>query len=495
MAKDETIIRFEDVTHEFGPNKPILLDVSFGIRRGAKFTLMGQNGAGKSTLFKILNGEIEPEEGEIHRSSGLTIATARQVIPREQMDMTVREFFQTCFDKKIYDIDPRIDEVLEIVHLVGHEKMHERIIRSFSGGQQARLLLASALIQDPDLLLLDEPTNNLDHAGIEHLTQFIKEYPKTVIVISHDAGFLNSFTQGVLYLDVRSHKIELYTGNYFNVVEQIKARVEKENMKNAQLEKEIRANKEKINYFAQKGGKMRLIAKKMRDEIVEMEDSVVDVRTEDKTIRAFEFPVQDGLVGEILALTSYTMMGGKKGPITQKTEVRLKKDMHLLVKGPNGIGKSTLLNAIVLGTEPGSSIRHDIRVGYYRQDFSTLNFDHTVLEALEDAQRKMGGAIDEHKARSVAASFLLTSDMVYTKVGSLSEGQKGLLACACLVLLKPGLLILDEPTNHINFRHLPVIAKALHDFRGAMILVSHVPEFVSQVRIDKTLDLATGKVG
>ena len=494
MSKDDTIVRFEKVSHEFGPNKPILDDVSFGIRRGAKFTLMGQNGAGKSTLFKLLNGEQEPEQGVIHRMPKLSIATARQVIPRDHMALTVREFFEKCFAEKVYDIDPRIDEALEVVHLKGHEKVHDRVMSTFSGGQQARLLLASALIQNPDLLLLDEPTNNLDHAGIEHLTDFIKSYPKTVVVISHDADFLNSFTQGVLYLDVRSHKLEQYTGNYFNVVEQIKARIEKENMKNAQLEKNILANKEKINYFAQKGGKMRLIAKKMRDEIVEMEEDVVDVRSEDKTIRPFSIPTQEDMVGELLALTSYTTIGTKKGPAKHSTEVRLKRNMHLVIKGPNGLGKSTLLNRIVKGEAEGAKVKSDVRVGYYRQDFSTLNFNHTVLEALEDAQRKHGGRLDEQKARATAASFLLTSDIVNTRVGSLSEGQKGLLAFACLVLLQPGLLILDEPTNHINFRHLPVIAKALSEFKGAMVLVSHVPEFVSQIRIDLTLDLATGKV-
>ena len=494
MAKDDTIIRFEHVSYEHGPLKPILADVSFGIRRGAKLTLMGQNGAGKSTLFSLLNGTREPEEGSIHRMPRMTIATARQVIPREELGLSVCDFFQAVFKEKVYDIDPRIDEVLEIVNLVGHEKVHDRIMSSFSGGQQARLLLASALIQDPDLLLLDEPTNNLDHAGIEHLTQFIKDYDKTVLVISHDADFLNSFTQGVLYLDVQSRKVEQYTGNYFNVVEQISARIEKENMKNAQLEKHIQANKEKINFFAQKGGKMRLVAKKMRDEIEEMEDAVVDVRAEDKTIKAFQIPAQEDMVGDILSLTSYTTIGGKHGPTKHTTEVCLKKNTHLVIKGPNGLGKSTLLNAIAAGIAEGASVKSGVRVGYYRQDFSTLDFSHTVLEALEDAQRKNGGRIDEQKARATAASFLLTADLMKTRVGDLSEGQKGLLAFACLCLLKPGLLILDEPTNHINFRHLPVIAKALHEYAGAMVLVSHVPEFVRQVRIDQTLDLATGKV-
>ena len=120
------------------------------------------------------------------------------------------------------------------------KKMHDRIVKSFSGGQQARLLLASALIQNPDLLLLDEPTNNLDTAGIEHLTKFLIEYPKTCIVISHDAKFLNAFTTGVLYLDVFTRKVEQYPGNYRDVLRDISARIDRENRKNAQLEKRFR---------------------------------------------------------------------------------------------------------------------------------------------------------------------------------------------------------------------------------------------------------------
>jgi ATP-binding cassette subfamily F protein 3 len=126
-----------------------------------------------------------------------------------------------------------------------------------------------------------------------------------------------------------------------------------------------------------------------------------------------------------------------------------------------------------------------VKIGYYRQDFSTLNFEQTVLEALRIAM----GRPDEEKLRATAAGFLLTADVMDTKIGSLSEGQKGLVAFCSLVLERPGLLILDEPTNHINFRHLPVIAKALDSYAGVMILVSHVPEFVAQIRIDDVLDL------
>lgn len=478
---DETIVKFDEVSFGFGHNHPILDEVDFVIRRGAKITLMGQNGAGKSTIFNLLTGVFKPDSGKINVSERITVATAKQVIPRDQLDLSVRDFFQKSFTKKVYDIDPKIDKVLETVNL---KVPHDRPVKNFSGGQQARLLLASALIQDPDLLLLDEPTNNLDKEGIAHLTKFIKDYGKTCIVISHDADFLNSFTQGVLYLDVFTRKIEQYVGNYFDVREQIAARLEKENMKNAQLSKIIQEKKDKANFFANKGGKMRILAKRMRNLAEEMEEAKVDVRREDKTIHPFVIPVQVELNGEILNISSLTVVKNHK-PISKQVKISLKKNQHLQICGPNGIGKSTLLETLASGQTKNAVIASGVRVGYYRQDFSTLNFDDTVHDSLLAV---MDEQIEE-RLRATAASFLITGDLIYSKIGTLSEGQKGLVAFARLVLQKPGLLILDEPTNHINFRHLPIIAEALNKYQGAMIIVSHVPEFINQIRIDEVLDL------
>ncbi|MCD8528233.1 MAG: ATP-binding cassette domain-containing protein, partial [Candidatus Pacebacteria bacterium] len=320
MSGNNTLVRFEDVTFFYAENKPLILEGNFALRRGAKCTLMGQNGAGKSTLFKLLTGELKPEEGRVIIHQGTTVALSRQVVPRDQLAWTVREFFQGVFADTVYDIDRRIDEVLPIVDFALDD--YDKKMNTFSGGQQARLLLASALIQKPDLLLLDEPTNNLDHAGIEHLTQFLKDYNKTVIVISHDADFLNSFTESVLYLDVYSRTIEQYVGNYYKVLDQVAARVEKEKSQNARLEKSIQEKKDKANFFANKGGRLRAVAKRMREVAAEAEENKVDVRKEDKTIRAFTIPVQEPLAGEIITITSFTrLVQGKEQ--TKKVEITL----------------------------------------------------------------------------------------------------------------------------------------------------------------------------
>jgi ATP-binding cassette subfamily F protein 3 len=489
MSKGDGIIVFKNVSYEYDATRPILREANFVIRRGSKLTLMGQNGAGKSTIFSLITRDRAVDEGDINIEPRTTIATSRQIIPRPELKLTVKEFFEQCFTEKIYDIDPKIDSVLEVVNLTPTEKQKEtfkdRIVGSFSGGQQARLLLAQALIQNPDVLLLDEPTNNLDVAGIEHLTTFLKDYPKTVLVISHEADFLNSFTQGVLYLNTQNRTVEQYNGNYHAVVKDIAAQVEKEQRENARLAKQIQADKDKINYFANKGGKMRLVAKRMRDEIEEAEENKVDVRKEDKTIRPFTIEPHADIPLEVVRLSSVTVIKNHE-PKEVEIEVVLKRGSHLQIIGPNGIGKTTLLEKLASGHAKGEYVAPGVKIGYYRQDFSNLDFEKTVYETLMDSmQRKL-----EEDMRSIAAGFLLMGDVMKTKVGNLSEGQKGLVAFAKLTMEKPGLLILDEPTNHINFRHIPVIAKALHDYKGAMILVSHVPDFVDQIQIDEVLDLA-----
>lgn len=484
MADNAVAIRFNNVTYRYSEKKVILDDASFSVRENSKITIMGQNGAGKSTIFKLITGALKPQEGTIHIKPGASIGIALQVIPRDCIEMTLTDFFGQAFadsHEKIYDLDRRIARVLETVNL---DIPHDRIVGKLSGGQQARLLLAYALIQKPDILLLDEPTNNLDEDGINHLIMFLLEYEKTVIVISHDASFLNTFTDGVLHLDAYIHKTQQFVGDYFTVVEEITAQVEKEQRKNAQLKKTITDRKEKVNFFANKGGKMRKLASKLKEEIAESEDQIVNVRQEDKTIRPFIIPVQE-VKNPILHLNSVGIVINHKR-IEKNVDITLRKGDMLRITGPNGIGKTTLLEALAHGTEKGMEIVEGVREGYYRQDFSGLDFDSTAFKELRAAQVIEGG---EEAVYRAAAHFLLTGDALHTPIGSLSEGQKGLLSYAKFLLQKPGLLILDEPTNHINFRHLPIIAEALNKFEGAIVVVCHDQEFVDQLKISQTLDL------
>jgi len=475
------ILSFDDVTFEYIEKKPLLDEACFNIHEGAKITLMGQNGAGKSTIFKLITGELKPTKGRVLITDNASIATALQVIAQEDLQLTVEEYFARAFTEVPGNLKSQISKVMEAVDL---DVPFERIVGELSGGQQARVLLAYALIQNPDILLLDEPTNNLDQAGIDHLVGFLLTYDKTVIVISHDADFLNIFTEGVIYLDSYTKKIETYVGDYYTVVEEIKKRIEREVRKNAQLKKEIQDNKEKVNFFANKGGKMRKLASKLKEEIQDLEENKVDVRREDRTIRPFMIEAQ-GIVGNIVKINSVKVID-KHEAVVKNVDIILRQKDRLLISGPNGSGKSTLLRSLINKEHDGVEIQKDTVIGYYSQDFATLDYEQTVYDSLESV---IAEGFDIQEMRSIAAGFLITGNLMNHKIKELSEGQKGLLSFARLVLMKPGLLVLDEPTNHINFRHIPVIAEAINNYEGAIILISHMPDFVEKIEFNKELDL------
>lgn len=468
---------------------------------------MGQNWAWKSTMFKLIMWELQPQGWKVVAENNAHIAIARQTIPRDMLDLTVREYFETTFEEKDYQLDKKAADALREVNLpVPLEKQ----LKELSWWQQARLLLAYALIQDPDILLLDEPTNNLDSAGIGDLIGFLYWYTKTVIVISHDADFLNLFTDGVLYLNKDRKLVEQYRGDYYDVVEQIAAQIEKEKKQNARMEKKIEDAKDKINFFSNKWWKMRKIAKKMKAEIEEAEENQVDVRRDDKTICDFVIPAPN-LNGDIVTVENTTLMNQQFQIVQAPLKLTARKKQKFLLEWPNGIGKSTLLRKVVQLyddhyrhpeedeldyvregmlslTDPDGtavSINPNTRLWYYSQDFDALDMNMIVWDALHE----VSNFITDQQVYRVASRFLLTSDLLKNPIVSLSEGQKWLLCYARFVLQEPQLLILDEPTNHINFRHLPVIAEALNEYQWAMIMVCHDQHFLDQLTDVETVNL------
>jgi ATPase subunit of ABC transporter with duplicated ATPase domains len=467
MASDNVVIRFDKVSFSYDEKRVILDEASFSVRRNSIVTIIGQNGAGKSTIFKLLLGRLKPKGGKVSLESGTSIGIAEQVVPADKLDLSLLEYFKTALPDKQYGIEGDIKKILKTVNL---EAPLTKLVKELSGGQKARLLLAYSLISDPDVLLLDEPTNNLDKVGIELLTNFLINYKKTCIVISHDSDFLNCFTDGVLNLDVHSHKVEQFVGDYYDVIAEIAAKLERDRMLNTRLEKSIKDRFEKVNKLGGKSIAMNQLARRIREDIAEDREEMVDMRKEDKTIPSFEITNQE-FVGYVIKLHK---------PVATE----LSKGSRLLIKGPNGIGKSTLLKSVMAGK--GADINSQIRVGYYSQDFSELDFNQTAFDSLMDVSLVKTAQV----VYEAAGRFLLTGEILRNKIGSLSEGQKGLLCYARFMLQQPGLLILDEPTNHINFRHIPVIAKAINGYEGPVVLVSHLTEFVDQIKNMAELDLS-----
>ena len=480
--QNPVILRFDNVTFAYNDWKHIILkDSDFSIRQNTKITIMGQNGAGKSTIFKLITWELKPQNWKINIVQWNSIAIAKQVMPKDKVDMTIKEFFQSAFDEIDYQIDRKIAEVLNVVNF---NAPLSKTIKEYSWWQQARLLLAYALIQHPDILLLDEPTNNLDSNWIWDLISFLISYDKTVVVISHDADFLNLFTDWVLYLNRDRHQVEQYWGDYYDVVEQIATQIEKEKMQNARAEKKIEDAKAKINFFSNKWGKMRKLASKMRDEVEEAEENKTEVRKDDKTI--WHFNIQfDNYVWPIVTINNVGLMNSKHEVVKYKLPLLIKKNERYVLVWPNGIWKSTLLKKLVNSHDSDAMIWNDVRVWYYSQDFDALDTEMIIWDALHEVNDEL---IDQDVYR-VAAQFLLTWNLLKNKIWSLSEGQKWLLCYARFVLQKPHLLILDEPTNHINFRHLPVIAESLNKYQWAMIMVSHDKNFTDQMKNFNVVDL------
>lgn len=480
----EVLLRFDDLSFGYSELKLLLEEANFVLRRGAKLVLLGPNGAGKSTIFKLITRKLEPIEGEVVSDKKLNIAISEQFIPHEEWEMSVLDFLQKAFTEKVYDIDNRAKKKLAELNW---DIPLDKQIKNLSGGQKGKLLILKGLISNPDILLMDEPTNNLDKEAIRDLTNYMESYEGTAIVISHDEKFLNAFTHGIIYVNTQFQKIEQYVGNYFKALEEIERKKEAERKANAQLEKEIQENKDKVNYFALKGGKMRKLASKLRDEIEDMEDSKVEERKDDREIRKFNIKVSDDLSGNVVEIHEVELLKNgepKKFPV----ELNLRKGEKLQIIGPNGVGKTTFLENLANNRLPGVKIQDDVKIGYYRQDFTTLDFKKTGFEELS----KIFKRLDEHHLRSTASGFLVTGKELATPIGALSEGQKALLMWAYITLYEPGILIVDEPTNHVNFLHIPIIAEALKNYQGVLILVSHVNDFVRQVGVTKSLDF--GKI-
>lgn len=449
-------------------------EVSFSVENNSKVGLIGPNGAGKSTLLKILCKQEHASAGKIEVIG--TIGIVPQEIkhdPVMEAATNVREYLNPDNSKQDYELHKMISGLeLTDINLDGSPK-------ALSGGQKTRLALARALLAQPDILLLDEPTNFLDVAGKKWVMGFLANYPKTLLLISHDLELLDKHINKILFVDAHLGKIEEYKGNY---TQALQLREDKETLLKKRVSLEQR-NISRLEESAKKVGVRQRIILQRR--VVRLKEKLPDLPPE---VRAIHFRLPDPAnVGQIplKAINISKSYGDKK--ILDNVNITIERGECVALIGQNGVGKSTFIKILMGLTTPDSGeVKKDpeLKVGYYSQEFENLDFHKTLIQTATDS-----GRIPESIARPVLARFLFSAQKVHQQIGTLSGGEKTRLSIALLLLADYNLLILDEPTTYLDMLSQSIILQVLKDYQGALLIVSHTEDFISELKPNRALIL------
>lgn len=467
------MIQAKELSFSYGRD-PLFVRTSFTVGTNCRVGLVGVNGSGKSTLFKLIAKEEEPDEGRIE-VVGNVMVVPQEVKYDAEMEKakTTRSYLNPKCQKEDY-------ELLRILAKMELKQLDlDAAPQNMSGGQKTKLAISRALIQEPDILLLDEPTNFLDTAGKEWVMQFLGRYPKTLIVISHDLALLDSKIDKILDINKQTHQIDDYSGNYSAYK---KLKEDKEGYLVRQIhvqERHIVQMKKGLLKMAhvksEKGvrQKMQLIKR-----IDTMEKSLPPMPAKARRLRIKlpELP----WVGEIPICGEGICKSFGQNRVLENVKFSIRRGERIALMGPNGAGKSTLIKILMQTLKPDKGVikwDNKLAIGYYSQEFETFDFSKTLLETLN---AKSGFC--EERLRPLLGGFLFFGDKVHQKVGLLSGGEKTRLAIASILVQSFNLLILDEPTTYLDALSQRLILEALKLYEGSMIVVSHVPEFVHELK-------------
>jgi ATP-binding cassette, subfamily F, member 3 len=447
--------------------------VSFHLQRGECVGLVGANGAGKSTLFSLLLNETTPDAGQVMWEKGVTLG----FLPQESApagDETVLQLALSHVpDSDHWEAEPRAKTILR--GLAFRESDFERQARSLSGGWVMRAHLARLLVQQPDLLLLDEPTNHLDLESLLWFQDYLTRYPGAILMISHDREFLNTLCVGIL--EISRSKVQRYRGNYDDYVVEKATResqhasaFENQQRELARLQRFVDRFKAKASKAASAQSKMKLIEKL----------NVLDAPESSEKTVAFRFP-QPPRSGLRVMKVQGLQFGYTDALIYDGLELEIERGQRTVLVGPNGAGKSTLLKLLAGVLRPsggGVELGHNVKPGYFSQyRLEQLNLHHTVLQSAMDVPVP----VPEVAARTLLGSFLFHGDAVFKPVGVLSGGEKTRLALVRLLLHPPNLLLMDEPTTHLDMGSIDALIGALEHFEGTLIFISHDVHFIRSI--------------
>lgn len=474
------MIQVRDLSYSYGWD-PIFTKINFMINNNSKVGLVGVNGSGKSTLFKLISGEEEPDEGRVE-VYGQILSVPQEVKYDEEMEKA--ESTRKYLDPKDLKEDWELSRILSQMEL-GYMEL-DCPPQNMSGGQKTKLAISRALIQEPDILLLDEPTNFLDRAGKKWVMDFLGKYAKTVVIISHDLALLDTKIDKILDINQQTHQVEEYAGNYSDYQ---KLKSEKEALLVRQIhvqERHIVQMKKGLTKMAhmksEKGVRQKI---QLVKRIEKMEKSLPAMPPEAKKIKVRLRP--PAWVGSMPILADGICKSYGDNQVLDDVEFNLARGERIALIGANGAGKSTLIKILMGLVKPDKGeIKKDekLKIGYYSQEFETLDFDKTLAETMRE-QCQMG----EEKYRPHLGRFLFAGDRIFQKVATLSGGEKTRLSIAILLTQDYNLLILDEPTTYLDVLSQRLILEALKTYKGAMIIVSHTPEFVAELKPARKLHL------
>jgi ATP-binding cassette, subfamily F, member 3 len=493
------------ITKAFG-GRTLFADVTTQINRGDRIGLVGPNGAGKSTLFRVILGEEEADAGQIMRERNATLGFLPQesapVGDETVLDLALavspemrearewvkdpEKFFEEHPDKHFdphtryaelngFELEARAKTIL--AGLAFRVKDFDRPTKQLSGGWVMRAHLARLLVQQPDLLMLDEPTNHLDLFSLNWFREYLKGYPGGILMISHDRDFLNQLITGVL--EIRAGRVYRYTGNYDSFLTQREANEQQLQAAYKNQQREIDRLQTFADRFGAKASKASQAQAKLK-QIERMEK--IELPDEDRRKVKIKFPQPERSGQRVISLKDIHHAYGPN-VVYAGMEFEAERGQRIVLVGPNGAGKSTLLKLLAeaVPLQRGErKLGHNVRAGYFSQyRADTMDLNATVLAEALGVSRPTG--FTEENVRTLLGSFLFSGDDVFKPVRVLSGGEKSRLALAKLLIDPPNLLLMDEPTTHLDIPSIDSLIEALQQYSGTLIFISHDVHFIRHI--------------
>ncbi|MBM7617628.1 ATPase subunit of ABC transporter with duplicated ATPase domains [Weissella uvarum] len=492
------------------PDKKLFSNVNFKLTNEDHVGLIGDNGAGKSTLIKILTKQLDPLGGDIHWRKNIKIGYLDQYV-KENADLTVHETLQSAFaelyklndelnkdymayaenadddlltkagelqeildNHEFYEIETKIDKVVAGLGLTSIDQ--DAKMAELSGGQRAKVMLAKLLLSDNDMMILDEPTNNLDTDQISWLSDYLNDFDGTILVISHDFDFLSKITNAIL--DISYGTVTKYSGNYNKAMQQKQENAEQQEREYVKQQAVI---KKEQDYIAKNKARSSTAKQaKSREKKLEKLEKVSLLENDQSDI-SYQFPFSN----KLSTVEAKDLVVGYDGvPLLDPLTIKLTGHDKLIISGFNGVGKSTTIKTILGLLQPvsgNSELGANAKVNYFKQDLIWPDDSKTPLQEMQNAFQDL----DTKKLRQVLATSGINAGNATKPLRDLSGGEQTRVKLAKMTLIPSNILILDEPSNHLDERSKTAVKKALIDYPGIIILVSHEPDFVADLPFDQ----------